>query len=819
MKKKMTKHKFNMYVLIYGLVIFIIVGMTIGFAYFNQIIGVTGSSLVIKVPGKLVISNVSLVSSSNVDTTYLPIWTDDSIDFNTRFVNNDSTQDCVATYDITFTNNGAIDYALETFSFSSLSLSNTQNGEELQVSLSGSVGPGYIFSPGESAVATVTIQLLNATSGGTYDVGGDVEPEIEIGNNYSIEAAITSPTNKTGDLRSTSGNVRVPFTLDVISTYTTATNFTLSLNSGNYRIVDSNGTAYATQTIAANDESNYTFYVEIVDPTRVTTNQLSLGVILGANGQSKIVDYITLLLDAYVPDTTPPVISNLSFAQSSTYADRGQGTLTWIGSDDSNITSYTIIKYEKLSGASAFTSTTISGVTSTTYPLTNLVEDATYYFKVYGEDQHGNSGASYADGATTGSGHCMATLETTCEWVFTVTRTLQGLTAANNTANTVNLGAASYTLVVTANNNYNLPTSANNFSVTMGGTTLTSGVTYTYTTGNNARGTLTIAPTGGITGALDIQGSGDNGGCLLEGTKIRLFDGTEKNIEDIQYDDLLAVWSYEEGRVIPDYPIWIEKKQLTNQYQLAVFEDGSELRTYSFHGIFDSNRNEFISVDDVQSFQVGTEVVKIDTTGNIYTTKVKEMKQVNEKAYYYNVISTKYFNTIANGFLVTDGNVIFSNAFGFEEKITWPSSRYELIANSKNVYSDAFFLKILPAHLVKGFRAVEAKVICENGEMPIGYLVNYLRQYILNPAVAQEPMQDQNGNNLWMMTTSEDDCCGQSKEKYLYLEGSDYILPEIEVKEQNGQKACWYNAVTNEYYECGETIKVEYAMHFEVVYR
>ena len=224
MKKKMTKHKFNMYVLIYALVVFIIAGMTIGFAYFNQIITVTGSSLIVKVPGKLVISNVSLVSSSNVDTTYQPSWTDDSIDFNTRFVNNDTTQDCIATYDITFTNNGAIEYALETFSFSSLTLSNTQNGEELQITTSGSVGPGYIFSPGESAVATVSIQLINATSGGSYDVGGEVEPEVEIGNNYSIEAAVTSPANKTGDLRSTSGNARVPFTLDVISTYTEAMN-------------------------------------------------------------------------------------------------------------------------------------------------------------------------------------------------------------------------------------------------------------------------------------------------------------------------------------------------------------------------------------------------------------------------------------------------------------------------------------------------------------------------------------------------------------------------------------------------------------------
>ena len=121
-----------------------------------------------------------------------------------------------------------------------------------------------------------------------------------------------------------------------------------------------------------------------------------------------------------------------------------------------------------------------------------------------------------------------------------------------------------------------MPTSGNSFAVTMGGNTLTSGVTYSATTGNNARGTLTIAPTGGITGALDIQGTADGGGCLIEGTKIRLYDGTYKAIENVSYDDLLAVWSHDEGKIVPDYPIWIEEKQTTYSYQLTVFEDGSE---------------------------------------------------------------------------------------------------------------------------------------------------------------------------------------------------------------------------------------------------
>lgn len=804
MKKKMTKAKFNIHVLIYALVIFIILGMTTGFALYNKLINLSGTLSISKM-GRVIVSNVVLVESENTDTTYTPTYTEDSIDFNTRFVNSDSSLDCYAIYDVYLTNNASIESTLSSLNLSNLELTSSVENDTatIETTISGNVGPGYVFAPGETAIATVTIRIVNATDGATYDVGGDAGPESNPGSVYSINAGIEDP--KTGDL--TGSNVRAPFTLDVISTYEESTQFVLSLSSSNYKIVDSNGNDWGTQTIAANSEDSYVFYIEVIDPTKVTTNSQTLGVYISSNGSSKFVDNVVLAVDKYeeAVDEDAPVISNLSFTQSNNYDNRGQGTLSWVGSDDSSITSYTIIKYEKLSNSNNFTSTTIPNVSSNTYNFTDLVEDATYYFKVYGIDEHGNTASSEEINSNTSNTHCAMTSQIKCEWIFNVTFNLSDMTS--NGSNTAYLGQSySCTLQVSGNNNWRyMP---NSITVRMNGEALSSGSDYTY---NNNNGAVTI---NNVTGEIVIEATAS---CLIEGTKIRLYDGRYKNIENIEYDDLLAVWSYDEGKIVPDYPIWIEKETKVNTYQLTTFEDGSELKTYGFHGIFDINLNEFISVDDTDKFKIGTEIAKIDENGNIYSAKVKSIEYINEETNYYNVMSTKYFNIIANDCLVTDGTVIFSNIFGFDENITWPKSRYEIISNSDNLFDESIYNGLIPSYLVSGLRAIEAKVICDNGFMTIEELSNYLIDFVSNKEMIKNPIQDEDGNNLWMMTTSIDDINPFNKRKFLHKEGSIFELPKVVSKD--GKTPYWYNAVRNEYYEGGEKIKVDYSMHFELIFK
>lgn len=47
--------------------------------------------------------------------------------------------------------------------------------------------------------------------------------------------------------------------------------------------------------------------------------------------------------------------------------------------------------------------------------------------------------------------------------------------------------------------------------------------------------------------------------CLLKGTKITLADRSEKNIEDLTYDDELLVWNFDEGKLDKAKTAWLKK--------------------------------------------------------------------------------------------------------------------------------------------------------------------------------------------------------------------------------------------------------------------
>ena len=132
----------------------------------------------------------------------------------------------------------------------------------------------------------------------------------------------------------------------------------------------------------------------------------------------------------------------------------------------------------------------------------------------------------------------------------------------------------------------------------MGGTTLNAN-SYTYTQNN---GNISIP---NVTGDLNIRVTA-NFACLVKGTKILLANGKYKNIENITYEDLFALWDFEIGKITYEYPIWLEKKTVTNKYTKTTFSDGKNIKTVALHGMFSPTYNEFISVNDENKYKVGT---------------------------------------------------------------------------------------------------------------------------------------------------------------------------------------------------------------------
>jgi len=297
---------------------------------------------------------------------------------------------------------------------------------------------------------------------------------------------------------------------------------------------------------------------------------------------------------------------------------------------------------------------------------------------------------------------------------------------------------------------------------------------------------------------------GGGGGCLAEGTKIKLSNGKYKNIEDITYNDLLEVWNYETGSYTYEYPIWIENEKTAPQYTNIEFSDGTSLKVVMEHGIYDLDKNMFVNIEDLK---IGSKVAKI-VDGNIQEVFVTKINKVNEAVKYYHIVSTRYYNVIANDILTTDYIVLLSNFRGFNNDLTWKTKKY----SQAELYSYNE-LSYLPYYLFKGFRAEEAKAF-EN-VLDKEAFKDVMTKIILSPNRLTKPNTNLLGNRMWMVTTSDDKLNLVNEFKYLKEEGSKYKIP---YPRESSKFKNWYNTADGKSYNPGDLIEVNTGTHLIAVY-
>ena len=141
--------------------------------------------------------------------------------------------------------------------------------------------------------------------------------------------------------------------------------------------------------------------------------------------------------------------------------------------------------------------------------------------------------------------------------------------------------------------------------------------------------------------------------CLSENTEVYVYDKKKKKfkkkkISEVDYDDEILCWDFDNGEFAIAKPIWIKKCEQTNKYNLLKFSDGSSLETINQHRIFNVEKGMFTypMSDDTP---IGT------TTFNSKGEYVKLVsKEVIEKPIdYYNVMTEYHINLFANDILTS----------------------------------------------------------------------------------------------------------------------------------------------------------------------
>ena len=659
--------------------------------------------------GDVKITNVSYVSGVNVNGTPQPtVDSDNNIDFDLTFKSGlDSNNNIFqATYRVTMSNTTSSDYIFTAPSANlTLRLSATTTSD-VYYELSGiSVGDTI---PANSTV-TFNIILTADYVSGTHGVEGEMGVNPVEDNSGALIGSIYGTT--TGDL--SGNNDLAAFQISVQNTFNTSKTFTIGVLGTDFAIANSSGGYLGVQSIAANTTQTYTFYLKKTPGAAFGNDVVNAVITISYDDVESNCGTLRINVDrdpSYI-DNQAPIISDVTITRQSTI---GTAVVTWEGTDNVGVASYSIYPCTK-SNNTYTCGNPITGISgnATSYTLTGL-SDGVYGVVVVGFDDEGNTATqSEINDANTGPGPASRSADTEIRWTFTITGQITNGSLSND-GGTIQMGAT-YTGTINPDSSYGTPSS---ITVVMNNRTLGSNE-YTYNSGS-------IQITIPVDGDIEITASCPWDWCLIEGTLIALADGTTKPVEDITYHDLLKVWNYETGSVGAEYPAWIEKKSATTRYQLTKFDDGTELKTVGWHGVFDVDANEFVSVDS-PTFGVGTRVYKVENDELVPIT-VTSIEFVEEETYRYHVVSSQYYNVLANNIITTDGAVYLSNLYGFDENLKWPAIRAEIMSDPDNLYTYEDFEDIgMPRRMFDELRVQEGKYL----EVKYGITLEMFKEYLV----------------------------------------------------------------------------------------
>ena len=776
--------------------------------YYCDLTSVTSNNFTLSDPnfvGEVYVSSVSVVTSgcsnvvrkSNTNSTAITpvINSDGTIDFDLAFkVPNSNSATYIAQYNIVITNDSIYDFEYYQPSYTPTCYgNNTRNwhNDKIQYNIAG-INTGDIILSGSQVTATLfytfdePTQSSNA-SGYIYVIDKDsatMDMTENVVENSTTRLTATI-TDQEGDL--TGNKTRATYNIQVTNEFDIAKKFNLAvLENEKFKLVDEYGQENPEYTIAASTTNQtYTFYLEKATGAEYGVNQQRPMIVFTPSGSDSLnIGRVTTLVDVNttITDIDPPLVSDATIIISNT---PGEATVQWEGEDTiSGVVINYFVDLHKSDGTYIDTYETGNDITNLT--VTGLEENFSYYVIVYGQDiMQNKANSNHISNANQNQGFATKSADVEARWVFNGRISRTNVTCSNYSDNfTINRGDTFEGTFTRTEDQWST------IETTMGG----QAVAREFDTSQKTS-TMTIK---NVTGDLQISISSKGNQCLVEGTPVLLANGSYKNIEDIEYTDLLAVYDHEHGGLVNVYPLWIEIAGEASQYEKITFSDGSILKISNSHCLFDVDEKKYIDIFENSKTSIGRKVYKYED-GELKVVSITNIELVDEPVKYYNVVATKYYNIIANGFLTEDILAQLSNIYGYGDNAIY-SPIYTIISNGNHLkYDDVS--DFMPHYLFEGLNFKNAKLLMDNNELDVELLIDYLSRKTIYPI-------NKEGKLYFKVTTSLDDWSNPDSSAYLHEEGSKYILPtsgaEYFVETTTGAK-----------YKPGDEIEVNYSMHFE----
>lgn len=270
-------------------------------------------------------------------------------------------------------------------------------------------------------------------------------------------------------------------------------------------------------------------------------------------------------------------------------------------------------------------------------------------------------------------------------------------------------------------------------------------ITYTFTDPNGqSTGTVTMrwynaAASNGKVSTVQWKTFDSTNGktlsCVTPDTLVTLADGSQKEIQYVTDEDLFVVWDFYKGEYayVPGAVVINHGENIYDIITLN-FDDGSSLKIVDTHGLYSSDLNEWVYIDDqnVKSF-VGMKFAK--TVGDTITEiELIDYSVKEEKTTAYSLFTALHYNCFFENILTLTpsmfGGENYYVPFEMGEGMKYDEALMQADIEEYGLYTYEDFADYVTYEQFVGFNAPYFKVSVGKGMVTYEQLIESIYEYV-----------------------------------------------------------------------------------------
>lgn len=223
--------------------------------------------------------------------------------------------------------------------------------------------------------------------------------------------------------------------------------------------------------------------------------------------------------------------------------------------------------------------------------------------------------------------------------------------------------------------------------------------------------------------------------CITKGSKITLYDGTQKNIEDINSDDILLVFNHITGKFEGASASYVIHKNSEEQLYRVIklkFSNAKEVHIVEEHGFYDIDLKKYVYIteDNVDDF-IGHSYATTDDIKNMTTTTLVGYEIVEEVTSIYSPITYSYLNCFVDGILtITNFSDGLINMFEFGDDMCYDAEKMQADIEKYGLYTYEDFAEYATLEQFNAFNGKYLKVSVEKGLITYDELIDLLKTFL-----------------------------------------------------------------------------------------